>query len=102
MRGGEFHLPLPFVLLSPSTDPPPCPPTLGRASTLLGPHIQMLISSSRNILTPPEIMFPLGKLGSLKLTHEINHHSLVTRFLSLSYGDDQIFRNYGQGWKSKL
>lgn len=44
----------------------------------------MLISSSRNILTPPEIMFPLGKLGSLKLTHEINHHSLVTSFLSLS------------------
>lgn len=29
-------------------------------------------------------MFPLGKLGSLKLTHEINHHSLVTSFLSLS------------------
>lgn len=39
---------------------------------------------------PPEIMFPLGNLGSLKLTHEINHHSLVTRFLSLSYRDDQI------------
>ena len=97
--GGASHLPLPFVLLSPSTDLPlrGCPPALGRASTLLGPQVQMLISPSRNILTPPEIKFPLGKQGSLKLTHEIDHHSLVTHLFSLPSGNDQIFRNYGQG-----
>lgn len=45
----------------------------------------------------PEVKFPLGKLVSLKLTHEIDHHSLVTHLFSLSCGNDQMFRNYGQG-----
>lgn len=86
-----------FCSTQPLNRSPWCLPALGRASTLLGPQAQMLISPSRNILTPPEIKFPLGKLGSLKLTHEIDHHSLVTHLFSLSCGNDQIFRNYGQG-----